>query len=240
MNINPRSVYNKPEKLKALITEENIDCTFLSESWERPGFTLEQLLSDLDEEYRVISNPHARPEGTTGGRPAMIIRKDKYNIKNLTNAVVNIPWKVEAAWASLTPKSVSHNSLIKKIIVCSFYYPGPHSKIKTLLLDHISQTFHRLTAKYGDGIHFIICGDSNRLDLSSILSLICSMRQLVTSPTRGQTILDPIISTLGLWYQTPVCLPGLQSDPGTGGARSDHLIPTMMSSTINQPGRSEK
>ena len=142
-------------------------------------------------------------------------------------------------WASLTPKHISHNSLIKKIIVSSFYYRGPHSKIKTILLDHISQTFHLLTAKYGDGIHFIICGDSNRLDLSSILSLSSSMRQLVTFSTRGQMILDPIISTLGLWYQKPVCLPGLQSDPGTGGARSDHLIPTMRPIDVinNKPAR---
>ena len=242
MNINPRSVYNKPEELKALIIEENIDCTFLSESWERPGFTLEQLLADLDDEFRVISNPHARPEGRTGGRPALIIKKDKYNIKNLTNTVINIPWRVEATWAALTPKNITHDSLIKKIIVCSLYYPGPHSKVKTLLLDHISQTFHILTAKYGDGTHFIICGDTNRLDLSSIFNLSSSMRQLVVSPTRGTTVLDPIISTLGLWYQTPACLPALQADPGTGGATADHLIPTMRPINMinNKPAREVK
>ena len=66
MNINPRSVYNKHEELQALILEEDIDCTFLSESWERPYLTLEQLLTGLEEEYRVISNPHARTEGRTG------------------------------------------------------------------------------------------------------------------------------------------------------------------------------
>ena len=128
---------------------------------------------------------------------------------------------------SLTPKNVTHNSLIKRIIICSFYYPGPKSKVKSLLLDHISQSFHILTSKYGEGVNFILCGDANRLDLTSILTLSPSMRQLVVAPTRGKTILDPIISTLGLWYQTPVCLPALQSDPGTGGPTSDHLIPTM-------------
>ena len=226
LNINPRSVYNKPEKLQALIIEEDIDCTFLSESWERPDLTLEELLTGLEEaDYRIISNPYARTEGRAGGRPALIVKRDKYNIKDLTNTVINIPWKVEATWASLTPKNVTHTSTIKKIIVCAFYYQGPKSKVKNLLLDHLSHSFHLLTAKYGDGVHFILCGDANKLDLTSVLSLSPQMRQLVVSPTRGKDIVDPIISTLGLWYQTPTCLPALQADPGTGGAKSDHLIP---------------
>ena len=239
MNINPRSVYNKPEELQSLIIEEDIDCTFLSESWERPGLTLEQLLVELQGGYRIISNPHCRKDGRTGGRPALIVKEDNYNIKDLTNTVINIPWNVEATWAALTPKNVTHDSLIKKIIICSFYYPGPHSKVKTALLDHISQSFHLLTAKYGDGLQFLICADANKLDLTSVLSLSPSMRQLVVSPTRGREILDPIITTLGLWYQTPVCLPGLQADPGSGGTRSDHLIPTMRPITMidNKPAR---
>ena len=126
MNLNPRSVYNKPEELETLIKEEEIDRIFLSESWERAEFTLEELLAGLEGDFRVISNPHARTEGRTGGRPALIIKKDNYNIKDLTNSVVNIPWRVEATWAALTPKNITHESLIKKIILCSFYYPGPH------------------------------------------------------------------------------------------------------------------
>ena len=152
MNLNPRSAYNKPEELQTLIKMEDIDCTFLSESWERQQFTLEELLEDLQEDYLFISNPFARPMDTVGGRPAIIIKKNKYLVKNLTNTIVNIPWKVEATWASITPNNVSNDSLIKKVILCAFYYPGPHSKVKTLLLDHISQTYHLLTSKYGTDI----------------------------------------------------------------------------------------
>ena len=239
MNMNPRSVYNKPEELTAMILEEDVDCTFLSETWERPHYNLQQLLPDLQEDFEFINNPHARPSGRQGGRPAIIIKKGKYNIKNLTNTVVNIPWKVEASWASLTPKNVTQDSKIKKIILCSFYYPGPHSKVKTLLLDHISQTFHLLTAKHGDGLQFILGADANKLDLSSILSLSPTMRQLVVTPTRGEAILDPILSTLGLWYQTPISLPPLQADPGTGGATADHMIVIMKPITMmdNKPSR---
>ena len=242
MNVNPRSVYNKAEELTAMIIEEEVDCTFLSESWERPNFTLQELLPDLQEDFEFITNPHARVEGRQGGRPAIIIKRGKYNIKNITNTVVNIPWKVEATWASLTPKNVTQDSTIKKIILCSFYYPGPHSKVKTLLLDHISQTFHLLTAKYGDGLHFTLGADANKLDLTSILSLSPNMKQLVVTPTRGKAILDPILSTLGLWYQTPVSLQPLQADPGTGGATSDHMISIMrpISMVNNKPCRENR
>ena len=200
MNINPRSAYNKPEELQTLIIEEDVDCTFLSESWERSSFSLEDLLSNLKEEYQIISNPHARTLNRPGGRPAIIIRKHKYTVKNLTNTIVNIPWRVEATWAAITPLNITHDSIIKKIILCSFYYPGPHSKTKTLLLDHISQTFHLLTAKYGSGTHFILCADANKLDLSSIIKLSPSMKQLVTSPTR----LSPPAML--------ICLPPLAAD----------------------------
>ena len=47
MNINPRSAYNCPENLALLIKEHEIDAAFLSESWERQDFTLDQLLGDL-------------------------------------------------------------------------------------------------------------------------------------------------------------------------------------------------
>ena len=53
-------------------------------------------------------------------------------------------------------------------------------------------------------------------------------------------MLDPIITTMGRWYQTPVCLAPVEADPGTGGKSSDHLIPTMRPVDMinNQPARS--
>ena len=86
-NINPRSIYGKENTLKTFIDEHAIDCTFLSESWERINFPLENLMGM--EGYQVISNPYQRTG--RGGRPALIIKKEKYFIKNLTNTVVDIP-----------------------------------------------------------------------------------------------------------------------------------------------------
>ena len=217
MNINPRSAYNCPENLSLLIKEHEIDAAFLSESWEREDFTLDELLGDLlGEDYTILSNPHARVRGRTGGRPAIILRNDKYNIRNLTNTVIQIPWRLEATWGLITPKNVTHTSKIQKIVLCSFYYPGPKSKTKSLLLDHLCQSYQILSAKYGKGLHFLMCADSNKLDLEPVLSLSPDMRQLVTSPTRmnPDQMLDPIITTMGRWYQTPVCLAPVEADPG--------------------------
>ena len=64
-NINPRSIYRKEDELKTFISEEGIDCTILSESWERIDFPLDNLIKL--EGFEVISNPHQRTG--RGGRP---------------------------------------------------------------------------------------------------------------------------------------------------------------------------
>ena len=44
INLNPRSIYNKAKDFKNFIQEQQVHCVFLRESWERPEFTLSQLL----------------------------------------------------------------------------------------------------------------------------------------------------------------------------------------------------
>ena len=236
MNVNPRSVYNKVNEFHAFVEEEQIDCVFMSESWERPELPLEQIIHLPD--HVVISNPHQRKG--IGGRPALIINTKKYHVKNLTQNLIEIPWGVEATWAIITPKNITSDSTIKKIAVCSVY-SKPDSRKKTLLLDHISQAFNIISAKYGKGLHFIIAGDTNDLKLANILNLSSGMKQLVSGVTRldPPAMLDPIISTLGDYYQLPVQLPPLDSDPDSNGKPSDHLIGVMrpIDTVNNKPGR---
>ena len=97
------------------------------------------------------------------------------------------------------------------------------------MLDHISQAYNIILSKYGEGVHFIIAGDSNDLKLDNILSLSNDFKQVVTKYTRFNPpqILDPIITTLGVYYQTPDVLPPLDKDPDKDGKPSDHWIPIM-------------
>ena len=110
LNLNPRSAMNKIEELKTFIDEENIDVAFISKSHDRENKKLEEHF-DL-EDYRVISNLYQRKE--KGGRPALIVNDKKYNVEDLTNSHVQIPWRVEVTWALLTPKNVTSGGNIQK------------------------------------------------------------------------------------------------------------------------------
>ena len=220
-NINPRSCYNKAEELVTFVKEESLDLIFISESWERENLPLQELLKL--EDHTVISNVNQRVG--IGGRPALIVNNKKFDVQNITNTLVQIPWGVEAVWCVITPKNVSHDSKIQKIVCCSLYCK-PNSKTKTLLHDHISEAYHTLSTKYGRGLHFVLAGDTNDLKLEPILNLSPNFVQIVTKWTRmaPPAILDPIIMTLANYYQEPLCLEPLAADTGTNGKKSDHKI----------------
>ena len=152
------------------------------------------------EDFKVISNVHQRKG--KGGRPAIIVNTKKFDVENLTNTEINIPWGAEIVWAVLTPTNVSNASKIQKIVVASVYCK-PDSRKKTLLLDHIAQVYNLLSAKYKKGLHWIICGDTNDLRLEPILMLSPNLKQCVQNFTRMNPprILDPIITSLSSYYQ---------------------------------------
>ena len=176
--------------------------------------------------FTVISNPSQRKG--VGGRPALVINTKDYYVRNLTNSLIEIPWGVEATWALLTPKNVNNASKIQKIAVCSLY-SKPNSKMKTRLLDHISLAYSIISSKFTTGLHFILAGDTNELKLDSILHLNSRMKQMVVGMTRMDPprMLDPILTTLGCYYQVPEILAPLGADLGTNGKASDHMIVVM-------------
>ena len=125
----------------------------------------------------------------------------------------------------LTPRNLTHNSKIQKIICASIYF-RPGSKKKSLLLDHLAETHGLLSAKYGNGAHFIFSGDTNDLYLEPILNLSPKFVQIVDKWTRlnPPAILDPVIMTLSNLYQRPVSLDPLEADVDKVGVESDHRI----------------
>ena len=143
LNLNPRSAMNKTEQISRFIDEENIDVAFISESHDREDKRLEDHIK-LDK-HTVISNLFQRPVKEKGGRPAIIANKEKYNIENLTNTTINIPWGVGITWALLSPKHVSKDSVVKKIVLGAIYVK-PKSKKKTATVDHIAEVYNTLKA----------------------------------------------------------------------------------------------
>ena len=74
--------------------EEDVDLVLMSESWERENQTLDVIIKL--EDFSVISNVSQRKE--KGGRPAIIVNNKKYQVQNVTNTLVQVPWGVEAVW----------------------------------------------------------------------------------------------------------------------------------------------
>ena len=102
-----------------------------------------------------------------------------------------------------------------------------NSHKKSAVLDHIAETYNFLSCKYRDGLHWVLAGDTNDLKLDPILALSPNLRQVVTELTRMDppSILDPIITTLTKFYQTPKCVPPIA--PDISGKPSDHLMVIM-------------
>lgn len=119
LNLNSRSAMNKIQQISRFIEEEEIDVAFISESHNRENLRLEDEFK-LDT-HTVISNIHQRPSKEKGGRPAIIVNRYKYNIDDLNNTCINIPWGVEITWALLTPKLVTKDRLIKIIVIGAIY-----------------------------------------------------------------------------------------------------------------------
>ena len=220
-NINPRSLYNKLSEFHTFVEQEELDCIFISESWERLDLPLTEVIKLKD--FEIISNAFQRPN--IGGRPAILVNRSKFDVQNLTNTVIHIPWGVEAVWCVITPKNVSQSCQVQKIACCALY-SKPDSRKKTLLLDHVSDAFHILSKKYGRGLEFCIAGDTNDLDLDPILNLNHKFQQIVRDYTRMDppAILDPVITTMGKFYQVPLVLDPLDADLDKNGVASDHRI----------------
>ena len=224
-NMNPRSVYYKVDEFHQFVENEEVDMIFLSELWERENYTLEDIIHL--ENHEVISNVYQRKG--TGGRPAIIVNKNKFHIQDLTNTLIPVMWGVEAVWCLLTPKQVNQASKIQKI-ACAAIYSRPGSRHKTDLLDHISDAFNILNSKFGRGLHFIIAGDTNELRLQPILDLSPNLVQIVTKSTRidkasqKEAMLDPIMMTISQYYRQPEILAPLDPDPDKTGKPSDHKI----------------
>ena len=194
--------------------ERTVDIGFLTEVWEKlenkkHQFKLEELLEIEGVQY--ISTP--RPGAKRGGGAAIAVRVDRFSIAKLN---VHIPKGLEVVWGLLKPRVISGK--ITKIISCCFYSP-PRSKLRSNLVDHISLTLQQLLGAHPDA-GILISGDRNSLDIPTLLNIDPSLRQLVKKATRGQSILDIILSNLWRFYDEPEIVPPILPDNPNKGVPS--------------------
>ena len=163
-----------------------------------------------------------------------------FHVKELSPDVVSVPVNIEAAWVLLTPKSSFSSSKFKKIVVASLYYTS--STKRSEFLDHISETYSLLCAKYGPNIGFLLAGDFNRLKIGPILNLSPDLKQVVCSVTRRNpdATLDLIITNMHSFYHQPFTMEPLDNDVEGLGKPSDHLIVVMQPLSSANPVQSKK
>ena len=228
VNLNPRSLYNKQNEFRTMVEQTEAGICAISETWDRSNIDGGTLISDLldIEGYRWVKNIVQRRR--KGGKPAILISEKDYYIKELCPEVITVPVDVEVAWALLTPKYRSPQSRIKHIAVASVYYSSSQTR-KDDFLDHISESYNILCAKYGSDLKFLIIGDINRLNIKPILNLSPDLHQAVKVITRHNpdATLDVIITNIQSLYQPPTTLPPLDNDENESGKPSDHLIVVM-------------
>ena len=97
-----------------MMEQLSVDCCFIFESWDRDNQCLEQTIK-MDG-YQVVKNVKQR--SGKGGRPALMINKSKYFVKELCPSLFTVPPTVEATWALLTPKQLKNvKTFIKQQVI---------------------------------------------------------------------------------------------------------------------------
>ena len=191
---------NKVEELEQVLALNRIDIAAVTESWLKAH---KEEISHLDL-YKTFNKN--RETGECGGVSVLI--------KN------NIPCKVlqvdtgnhEIIWLTLRPPWLPRN--ISNIILAVLYYP-PKTLASTRddLIKHIINNVQQLQSKYANpGV--MLMGDFNSLPVKEFTTAL-KLRQVVKIPTRGNNILDKILTNMHSLYKEPTSLPAL------GG--SDHL-----------------
>ena len=213
---NMRSLFPKILNFSLDMRERQTNIGFLTEVWEKKEkkkhqFRLEEMLEMSGVKY--ISTP--RPGAQRGGGAAIVAGTDKFSISKLN---IPIPKSVEVVWGLLKPKVMTGK--ISTIIVCCFYSP-PRSRKNPELLAHLTNTLQSLLIIHPEA-GVIISGDRNNIEISRLLLIDSSLRQIVKQNTREQKILDVILTNLHCFYDAPEIVPPITPDIAGKGVPSDH------------------
>ena len=234
-NYNMRALFSKIQSFSEDMRERKTDVCFLTEVWEvkenkKHQFKLEEMFEMRGVKY--ISTP--RPGTQRGGGAAIAVRTDKFLISKLN---IPIPKSVEVVWGLVKPKIITGK--ISVIITCCFYSP-PRSRKNPALLEHLTLTLQSLLVTHPSA-GVIISGDRNSIEITRLLQIDPSLRQIVTKNTRNMKILDVILTNLHRYYHTPDIVPPICPDVPGRGAPSDHSgVIAAPYITSTQPHRTSK
>ncbi|XP_078585796.1 uncharacterized protein LOC144867616 [Branchiostoma floridae x Branchiostoma japonicum] len=173
----------------------------MSETWESNSHP-ESAIAVSD--FNVFSTLRTDKRG--GGVAVYV--KQQIMSRHMTE--YDVPDGLECAWIWTRPRRLPRP--LSAIIVCGVYFP-PSSPNGDLLIDHLLTVSDKIRGKHPDcGI--AILGDFNRLDTSGLCRGTV-MSQVVRNNTRGNAMLDLIVTNMKNEYHPPTVLPPV--------GLSDHL-----------------
>ena len=221
MVTNHRSIFPKFNNLVDELLENDMHLGPHSEIWEDKekaahANTIEEALEVHGIQY--ISPP--RPNRRGGGAAITLISDSPFVLTKLDISVLSGVHSLEVCWGLLRPRTSTGH--IKCIIVCAFYLP-PYSKKKSALIEHISINYFTLKSLHSESA-FICGGDKNDLNIQLLLDIDPSFRQIVSSPTYRQSVLDILVTDIGQYYEEPIIRPPVQPDNPATASPSDHKI----------------
>ena len=160
------------------------------------------MTSDVSDDDIALPSYHAplrndRKRPKRGGGVGVFIRND-IAYRELAE-IEYTPPQIECLWTLL---------LSFKIVLCSLYVPpNLSSDVLKTINDFIVATADRVLNRFVD-CHLIVLGDLNQLPTTDLEHQL-DMKQVVLSPTRGNSILDKVLisRTLCDQYNTPIIGP---------------------------------
>ncbi|KAI8494998.1 hypothetical protein Bbelb_269840 [Branchiostoma belcheri] len=189
---NPRSLVNKLEEYESFLSDHSVDIGVVAESWFSPNIPEPCLFI---EGYTLFSKCRT---SRRGGGVAVYV---KSSIPSGLLPDITVPSELECVWVTARPKRLPRG--VSEVVVGAVYNP-PSSPHQDLLLDHlVSVTDDIRTRNPEAGI--ILLGDFNHLDISQLCNGN-NLSQVIKEPTRGQAMLDLIITNLDKHYKTPQIL----------------------------------
>ena len=186
LNVNVRAIKEKVEDLECVIHNNGVDLAIVSETWitEEMPDTATHIQG-----YDLIANSRT----TRGGGIACYIH-DKLPYK---------PWPqleqegLETLWLTVRPRLLPRS--IPTLVVGAIYHPPSADNYP--MVQHIQSSLE-VMLQHHPGAGIIVAGDLNHLKISAITKGF-NLRQIVTKPTRGNNILDKILTNLSQFYPPP-------------------------------------
>ncbi|XP_071947377.1 uncharacterized protein [Antedon mediterranea] len=199
---NPCSICNKMEDLQVTLEHNNIQVCTLAETWFNGDYICK--VSNYNIFYKSRTN-------TRGGGVATYVHN---SIPSDHVDFITVPDELECVWVKLQPYKLPRE--VSEIYVCTIYCsPSQNKDHQRDLLNHLRNSIDTIRSRRNLA-KVIIAGDFNSVDISSLIKHVVDLHQVVKDKTRGDKILDLIISDLKDFYMTPT----IQAPLG----KSDHNV----------------